>query len=261
MRLTFARPVLDGYERLELAYDGHSLAPVAGRLIGEGLPDVDWTTARPLLEASLIPFGGLEWRRVTQERIRYRVHSWDKDLPADRLVEGGVEYGWAAQVPWWLWYKMGDQIRADLVDCSCWRTEAVTPLPLLPWSETPAPPAAAAAAQTAVLDYQLVLKEDRAGKLIVAAQRSGELTFEDRLRTQVISLAWDSPERRMHVYLCLLPGAKPQVTIDKVVVTEPVYTVWPQNVSAVFVGAQASLEARVMVGKVPYVLEVGCALR
>jgi hypothetical protein len=114
--------VLNGYKVLDLTYDGDTLAPLSGRLTGEGRPEVDWKTARPLLEASLIPLQGLSWREVTADRLAYRTagQQWD----AYRVQQDGREYAWADDLPWWLWYKAGEQVRAELVDCSCWSGKA-----------------------------------------------------------------------------------------------------------------------------------------
>jgi hypothetical protein len=259
--LTFDRPVLAGYKRLELAYDGRTLAPVAGRLTGDGLPDLDWATARPLLEASLIPFDGMSWRQVTGEQISYRVQGLDRNIAGYRVVRDGVEYGWAPGVPWWLWYAAADQVRADLADCSCWQPGAPTRPAILPSHEIPTPAPVLTRPPAQVLDYKLTLQEDKAGTLTVVTTRDGELVFDNDLGTQVISLSWGSPERRMHVYVSLLPGPTPQVNVDKVVTTQPAYSVRPQKMSAALVDGRASLEAPVVAGKIPYVLSIDFGLR
>lgn len=121
VRVTFDRPVLNGYTVLELTYDAHTLTPLSGRLTAAGRPAVDWRTARPLLEASLVPLQGLVWRKATTDRLTYRAAGQDWD--AYRVQIGEREYGWAEGLPWWLWYKAGEQVRAELVECSCWSAE------------------------------------------------------------------------------------------------------------------------------------------
>ncbi len=118
VRVTFDRPVLNGYTRLDLTYDAESLAPLSGRLTAQGKPAVDWKTAQPLLEASLIPLEGLSWREITADPLAYRAAGqvWS----AYRVQQGDQKYAWAEGLPWWLWYESGEQVRAELVGCSCW---------------------------------------------------------------------------------------------------------------------------------------------
>jgi len=261
MCLTFARPVLDGYQRLELTYDGRSLAPVSGRLIGDGLADLDWGAAKPLLEASLIPLEGLRWRQVTDEKIRYQAQGWNQDITAYRVLLDKAEYGWAVEAPWWLWYKAGDQVQAELVECSCWQPGAAALPPFLPWPEAPTPSAVSAPAQAQVLDYQLVLKEDNAGEFATVARRSGALAFEKGLGTQVISVLWGSPQHKMYIYISLSSDPDQQVvSIGKVAITEPIYAVRDEKASAAFADGHAALETHIMVGKTPYLLGIECSL-
>ena len=121
VRVTFDRPVLNGYTVLDLTYDADSLAPVSGRLTTQGRPAVDWKTARPLLEASLIPFEGLAWHEISADQLTYRAAG--QEWSAYRVQQGGRQYGWAEGLPWWLWYESGEQVRAELVECSCWSAD------------------------------------------------------------------------------------------------------------------------------------------
>ena len=118
VRVTFDRPVLNGYTVLDVTYDAETLTPLSGRLTAQGRAAVDWKTARPLLEASLIPLQGLSWREVTADRLVY--HAAGQDWSGYRVRQGEREYGWAEGLPWWLWYESGEQVRAELLECSCW---------------------------------------------------------------------------------------------------------------------------------------------
>jgi hypothetical protein len=121
VRVTFDRPVLNGYTLLDLTYDADTLTPLSGRLTAYGRPAVDWKIARPLLEASLIPLQGLSWQEVSADRLSFQAAGRTYD--AYRVEQDGREYGWAEGLPWWLWYKAGEQVRAELVDCSCWASK------------------------------------------------------------------------------------------------------------------------------------------
>jgi hypothetical protein len=261
LRLTFAKAVLDGYDRLELVYDGRSLAPVSGQLLGDGLPAQDWATVRPLLDADLFSLDGLKWRRASHDTVGFRPEGLDQDVRAYRVTIGSAEYGWSDTAPWWLWYASRDQIRAELVDCSRWKSDgAPVPEVLPPLENVPATPAAVPV-PTRVLDYTLLLQAGDSSGLTTVAERSGELAFDGGLGTQVISLAWGQPQQRMHVYVSLTAGSNPAISLDKAVITEPAYAVRLLSASAVLEDGHASLETSLAVGKKSHVLSLRCTLR
>jgi hypothetical protein len=75
------------------------------------------------------------------------------------------------------------------------------------------------------------------------------------------NLGWGAPEQRIHVYLSIQAGSAPQVVLDKVVVSEPVYAVHPLGATEALVNNKAELVAPLKVGILPYVLQVECTLQ
>jgi hypothetical protein len=75
------------------------------------------------------------------------------------------------------------------------------------------------------------------------------------------NLGWGAPEQRIHVYLSIQAGSAPQVVLDKVVVSEPAYAVYPMEVKMAVVNNRAELAAPLKVGVLSRFLQVECTLR
>jgi hypothetical protein len=216
---------------------------------------------RPLLEAELFPLDGLNWRRASHDRVGFRPEGLDQNVPAYRVTIGAAEYGWSDTAPWWLWYGSHDQIRAELIECSRWSSDAALPPDAMPPLENVPPTGAAVPVPPQTLDLTLKLQVGATSDLTTVAERSGELAFEGGLGTGVISLAWGQPLQRMHVYVSLTGGANPAVSLDKAVVTEPVYAVRLLSASTFLEDGRASVETSLAVGKESHVLSLRCMLR